>query len=237
MKYPPPTNFAITASGMTYQLVPPGDHRRNIAEKAIQTWKDHFIAVISGTGAKFPLHLWCQLLPQMGANSAFYGNQCIPHISSHTHLYGHHDYNAHPFVPLGMEALVHDKPHRRKSFAQHCTKGYVIGTSTSTTAAGKCGHQLRAPPVSLPQSSSNTSAIIAAAANLSHLLTNNLQAHHNNKVNQSDLTRLQILTQPSPPRNTMQHIINNTHQAQHTRPHRQQFPTMTATPVTVTTNQ
>eukprot|EP00804_Cyclotella_cryptica_P012663 CCRYP_016929-RA/>CCRYP_016929-RA protein AED:0.40 eAED:0.44 QI:0/0/0/1/0/0/2/0/149 len=46
--------LAITASGMTYQLVPPDDHRRNIAEKAIQTWKDHFIAAISGTDAKFP---------------------------------------------------------------------------------------------------------------------------------------------------------------------------------------
>ena len=56
---------AIRDSGMTYQLVPPDDHRRNLAEKAIQTWKDHFIAALSGTAEKFPLHLWCQTLPQM----------------------------------------------------------------------------------------------------------------------------------------------------------------------------
>eukprot|EP00804_Cyclotella_cryptica_P015313 CCRYP_005420-RA/>CCRYP_005420-RA protein AED:0.40 eAED:0.40 QI:0/0/0/1/1/1/2/0/218 len=75
------------ASGMTYQLVPPGDHRRNIAEKAIQTWKDHFIAVISGTGAKFPLHLWCQLLPQMERQLCLLRqSNAYPHISSHTHL-------------------------------------------------------------------------------------------------------------------------------------------------------
>eukprot|EP00804_Cyclotella_cryptica_P008878 CCRYP_013090-RA/>CCRYP_013090-RA protein AED:0.15 eAED:0.14 QI:0/0/0/1/1/1/3/0/882 len=99
--------LAITASGMTYQLVPPDDdHRRNIAEKAIQTWKDHFIAVISGTDAKFPLHLWCQLLPQMERQLCLlWQSNAYPHISSHTHLYSHHDYNAHPFVPLGMEAL------------------------------------------------------------------------------------------------------------------------------------
>eukprot|EP00804_Cyclotella_cryptica_P007757 CCRYP_001358-RA/>CCRYP_001358-RA protein AED:0.08 eAED:0.05 QI:0/0/0/1/0/0/4/0/1076 len=221
--------LAITASGMTYQLVPPGDHRRNIAEKAIQTWKDHFIAVISGTGAKFPLHLWCQLLPQMERQLCLLRqSNAYPHISSHAHLYGHHDYNAHPFVPLGMEALVHDKPHRRKSFAQHCTKGYVIGTShehyrcwkvwtptsrtTRISATVFFKHKYITNPSVTP-----ADAIIAAAANLSHLLTNNLQAHHNNKVNQSDLTRLQILTQPSPPRNTMQHIINNTHQTP-TRP-------------------
>ena len=97
--------LAITESGMTYQLVPPDDHRRNIAEKAIQTWKDHFIAVISGTDAKFPLHLWCQLLPQMERQLCLLRqSNAYPHISSHTHLYGHHDYNAHPFVPLGSYA-------------------------------------------------------------------------------------------------------------------------------------
>ncbi|KAL7523842.1 hypothetical protein ACHAXR_000839 [Thalassiosira sp. AJA248-18] len=34
---------AIKANGATHQLVPPGDHRRNMAERAIQTFKDHFI--------------------------------------------------------------------------------------------------------------------------------------------------------------------------------------------------
>ena len=33
----------IKKTSMTYQLVPPDDHRRNLSEKAIQTWKDHFI--------------------------------------------------------------------------------------------------------------------------------------------------------------------------------------------------
>eukprot|EP00804_Cyclotella_cryptica_P004404 CCRYP_006820-RA/>CCRYP_006820-RA protein AED:0.33 eAED:0.33 QI:0/0/0/1/0/0/3/0/519 len=195
---------------MTYQLVPPDDHQQNIAEKAIQIWKDHFIAVISGTDTKFPLHLWCQLLPQMEQQLCLLRqSNAYPHISSHTHLYGHHDYNAHPFVPLGMEALVHDKPHRRKSFAQHCTKGYVIGTSyehyrcwkvwtptsrtTRISATVFFKHKYITNPTVTP-----ADAIIAAATNLSHLLTNNLQAHHNNKVKQTDLTRLQILTQPSP---------------------------------------
>ena len=31
----------IQNTGLTYQLVPPDDHRRNIAERAIQTWKNH----------------------------------------------------------------------------------------------------------------------------------------------------------------------------------------------------
>jgi len=56
---------AITDSGRMYQLVRPDDYRWNVDEKAIETWKDHFIAVISGTDSKFPFQLWCQLLPQM----------------------------------------------------------------------------------------------------------------------------------------------------------------------------
>ena len=121
---------SIQQSDMTYEKVPPDDHRRNVAEKAIQTWKDHFVSVLSGTADTFPLHLWCQLLPQMERQLNLLGNSnTMPHISTYTHLHGHHDYNAKPFVPLGMEALTHDKPHRRKTFAQHCSKGWVLGTS------------------------------------------------------------------------------------------------------------
>jgi hypothetical protein len=29
-----------------------------------------------------------------------------------------------------MEALIYDRPHKRRSFAQHCRKGFVLGTST-----------------------------------------------------------------------------------------------------------
>ena len=45
------------------------------------------------------------------------------------HVYEQHDYNRHPFVPIGMEALVHDKPHKRCTYAEHCTNAFVLGTS------------------------------------------------------------------------------------------------------------
>ena len=55
----------IKNTSMTFQLVPLDDHRRNLAEKEIQTWKDHFIGVMSGTTAAFPAHLWYQEIPQV----------------------------------------------------------------------------------------------------------------------------------------------------------------------------
>ena len=46
---------AIKQNEMRYQLVPPQDHRRNAAERAIQTFKDHFVAVLCQTDETFPL--------------------------------------------------------------------------------------------------------------------------------------------------------------------------------------
>ena len=39
----------IELNNMEHELVPPHKHRRNIAEKGIQTFKDHLIAILSGT--------------------------------------------------------------------------------------------------------------------------------------------------------------------------------------------
>jgi hypothetical protein len=48
-----------------YQLAPPHIHRRNAAERAIQTFKNHFIAMLCGTADPlFPKYLWDRLLPQ-----------------------------------------------------------------------------------------------------------------------------------------------------------------------------
>jgi hypothetical protein len=39
-------------------------HRRNRAERAIRTFKDHFLAILAGVDPKFPAYLWDLLLPQ-----------------------------------------------------------------------------------------------------------------------------------------------------------------------------
>eukprot|EP00804_Cyclotella_cryptica_P018671 CCRYP_007187-RB/>CCRYP_007187-RB protein AED:0.29 eAED:0.29 QI:0/-1/0/1/-1/0/1/0/524 len=196
---------AILDSGMTYQLVPPDDHRRNVAKKAIQTWKDHFVAVISGTADKFSLHLWCQLIPHMERQlNLLRQSNANPKISAYAHLYGPHDYNAAPFVPLGMEALVHDKPHRRKTYAQHCSRGWIIGTSTehyrcwkiwsATTRSTRIAatvffkHKYLTNPSVTP-----TDALIAATANLAHIIKHNAKAQHVGTKNLQDLQRLQQL--------------------------------------------
>ena len=120
----------IMETGMTYQLVLPDEHRRNIAEKIIQTWKYHFISVCSGVSAHFPMHLWYRSIPQAGKQLLLLRQTNINrNVSAFAYLYGPHDYNAQPFVPIGMEAMIHDKLSRRKTFEQHCSKGFVLGLS------------------------------------------------------------------------------------------------------------
>ena len=47
------------------QLVEPHNHRVNAAERAIQTFKDVFIAALATTDVDFPLQLWDKLTPQV----------------------------------------------------------------------------------------------------------------------------------------------------------------------------
>ena len=46
------------------QLAPPHNHRQNLAERAIQICKNHFIAGLSGADPSFPIILWDTLIPQ-----------------------------------------------------------------------------------------------------------------------------------------------------------------------------
>ena len=55
---------AFKKNDVDFQRVPTHQHRRNAAERAIQTWKNHFIAGIASTDPTFPLNAWDYFLPQ-----------------------------------------------------------------------------------------------------------------------------------------------------------------------------
>jgi hypothetical protein len=59
----------LQTENVDYQLVPPGVHRRNAAEReaaerGIRTFQNHFIAGLCSVDADFPIHLWDRLVPQ-----------------------------------------------------------------------------------------------------------------------------------------------------------------------------
>ena len=48
----------LTKEQCKLQLVEPHNHRMNASERAIQTWKDAFIAALATTDRDFPIQLW-----------------------------------------------------------------------------------------------------------------------------------------------------------------------------------
>ena len=50
--------------GAKYQLVPPNVNRQNIAERAIRTFKAHFLVILAGLDPDFPKFMWDNLLVQ-----------------------------------------------------------------------------------------------------------------------------------------------------------------------------
>ncbi len=118
----------IKLNNMIYQLVPPHDHRRNIAEKAIQVLKAHFISILCRADKSFPLHLWDRLLGQAKhALNMLRTSKMTPTVSAYGYLWGKHDYNANPFAPLGCKVEAHVTPGTRETLAPHTAIGFYIG--------------------------------------------------------------------------------------------------------------
>ncbi len=83
----------IKENGMDYKLVPPGQHRHNQAEQAIQTFKAHFISILAGVNDKAPLSLWCHLLkPTELTLNLLRQSRVAPKISAFAHIHGTHNY-------------------------------------------------------------------------------------------------------------------------------------------------
>lgn len=122
-----------------FQLVPPHIHRRNAAERAIQTFKDHFIACLASIDPTFPIAEWDRLLPQAELTLNLLRNSRInPKLSSYAYLFGNFDFNKTPLAPVGTKVLVHLKPDDRSSFSPRGVDGFYIGPSLDHYRCVKC---------------------------------------------------------------------------------------------------
>jgi hypothetical protein len=110
----------MRAESVDFQLVPPHLHRRNAAERAIQMFKNHFIAGLSSTDKNFPMHLWDRLLFQATTTlNLLRQSRLNPRLSAEAQLNGPFDFNRTPMVPPGTRVIVHSKPSYRRSWDAH----------------------------------------------------------------------------------------------------------------------
>jgi hypothetical protein len=116
---------------LTVQFQPPGNHRSNFAERAIRTYKNHLIAILSGVHTHFPLDLWDLLLDYASMTL----NHLLPYktdptISAYHGIHGSPvDFRAHPLHPPGQLVVIHERSQDRLSWAQHGLRGYYLSPS------------------------------------------------------------------------------------------------------------
>jgi hypothetical protein len=115
---------------MTHELVPPNCHQQNMAERAIQTFKNHFVSILSGVDNRFPLSLWCHLVrpAKFTVNLLLQSNVALK-VSAYVHMHGQQDYMKRPFAPLGCAVMAHIKPKNRCTWDVHADVGFNIGTT------------------------------------------------------------------------------------------------------------
>jgi hypothetical protein len=128
----------MTSEHVDFQLAPPPPHlhRRNAAERAIRTFKNHFIAGLCTTNPDFPLHLWDRLLPQaLITLNLLCRSRINPKLSAHAQLHGAFDYKRTPLAPPGTRVLVHVKPAACKTWAPHAVEGWSASIILQATRA------------------------------------------------------------------------------------------------------
>ena len=100
---------AMTLANYTYQLVPPENHRKNPAKRAIQTFfKNHFLAGITSLPADFLLSEWDCLLEQAELTILLLRSAHInPKLSAYAYLFDDFDFNHTPLAPPSINYFSH----------------------------------------------------------------------------------------------------------------------------------
>ena len=113
-------------------------HGCNAAERAICTFKSHFLAVLAGVAPDFPRFLWYPLVPQDVIELNFRRQATLnPYTSAWEYFNGPFDYNVTPFRPLGQKVIAHNKPGTRSSWYFRDEDGRSIGAAMD----GYCSQQ------------------------------------------------------------------------------------------------
>ncbi len=109
---------------MRFAIVEPHNHRVNSAERAIQTFKDAFIAALATTDQDFPLQLWDKLTPQVQDTlNLLRASRSNPDILAYEALNGPYNWDPYPLAPQDAKQSFMKPPrcgdHRHRGVQMH----------------------------------------------------------------------------------------------------------------------
>jgi hypothetical protein len=112
-----------------WQFVEPNNHRVNAAERAIQTFKNHFISGLCSTDSNWPLQLWDTMTEQAIITLNLLRTSRIdPSKSAYHQLHGRrYDWNAYPLAPPGTKAVIYESPTTRTSWGTRGLDAWYCG--------------------------------------------------------------------------------------------------------------
>ena len=183
----------LRSEDVEYQLVPPHIHQRNASERAIRTFKNHFIAGLASTDPKFPLSNWCRLQPQAELTlNLLRASRLNPKLLAYAQLEGTFDFTRTPLAPPGTQVIVHEKPTNHQTWAPHGTDGWYLGPAlhhyqcyrvwVPCTHAGRIVDTISFLPKAVPLPElAHKDATIQAAWELTHALQQPRFADHSPK--------------------------------------------------------
>ena len=126
------------AQNIQYEFVPPFNHRANKAERAIQTFKRHFISILAGTHPSFPIDFWHELIPQaeitLNMMRAFADQR---NISAYHGIHRKpYDFISHPLAPCGTLIVLHNS--QRETWDNFGHIGFYLGPAAAHYRSYHC---------------------------------------------------------------------------------------------------
>jgi len=190
--------FFKNEAKINYSFIAVGCHRANKAERAIQSWKNHFIAGISTIDPDFPMTQWSKFLLQaeltLNHLRSFADND---KISAYEGIFKtKYDFKAHPIAPIGTKVVVYEPSDKRASWSPHGIQGFYLGpalehyrsvavyipNTDGIRISDQC--QYFPKPFKFPGASTNE-ILLKSIVNLKDTINNNTNVIEDTKLNEA----------------------------------------------------
>ena len=123
-------NKFLTKKECDLQVVEPHNHRVNMAERVIQTFKDAFIAALVTTDCEFPIQLWDKLAPQVQDTlNLLRASRINPNLSAYEALNGPYNWDQCPLAPPSCKSIIYEAPAVCGLSASQGTDAWYLGPS------------------------------------------------------------------------------------------------------------
>eukprot|EP00804_Cyclotella_cryptica_P004410 CCRYP_006826-RA/>CCRYP_006826-RA protein AED:0.29 eAED:0.28 QI:0/0/0/1/0/0/3/0/476 len=121
----------IRSTKATIQLVNPDNHRVNASERAIQTWKEHWLSGMGTLDPTCSIQLWCQFIEQGQDTLNLLWISCVnPKLSAYAVLEGQFNFDKTPLAP-STHSLGHSPI--TPCNITHQALDHVVGTHLHST--------------------------------------------------------------------------------------------------------